>query len=57
MYFSGFSQSEEEKLKKIVISTGGIRYTELNESVTHILVGDFTASLANLLHSIQQKWV
>ncbi|XP_050524505.1 DNA topoisomerase 2-binding protein 1-B [Daktulosphaira vitifoliae] len=55
IYFSGFGTSEEEKLKRIVISAGGIRYTELNESVTHILVGDFSASLAKLLHSIQQK--
>ncbi|KAL4096856.1 hypothetical protein QTP88_021734 [Uroleucon formosanum] len=55
IYFSGFSLSEEEKLKRIVISTGGIRYMELNESITHILVGEFSASLAKLLHSIQQK--
>ncbi|XP_050425063.1 DNA topoisomerase 2-binding protein 1 isoform X2 [Adelges cooleyi] len=55
IYFSGFNSSEEEKLKRIVISTGGIRYTELSESVTHILVGDFTASLAKLLHSTHQK--
>lgn len=55
IYFSGFSLSEEEKLKRIVISTGGIRYAELNESITHILVGDFSLSLANLLHSIQEK--
>ncbi|XP_025419492.1 DNA topoisomerase 2-binding protein 1 isoform X2 [Sipha flava] len=55
IYFSGFSLSEEEKLKRIVISAGGIRYTELNESITHILVGDFTAPLAKLLHSLQEK--
>jgi len=55
IYFSGFNSSEEEKLKRIVISTGGIRYTELNESITHILVGEFSASLAKLLHSIQEK--
>jgi len=47
--------TEEEKLKRIVISTGGIRYMELNESITHILVGEFSASLAKLLHSIQEK--
>ncbi|XP_027851620.2 DNA topoisomerase 2-binding protein 1-B isoform X1 [Aphis gossypii] len=55
IYFSGFTLSEEEKLKRIVISTGGIRYTELNASITHIVVGDFSASLAKLLHSIQEK--
>ncbi|VVC42889.1 Hypothetical protein CINCED_3A021690 [Cinara cedri] len=55
VYFSGFSLSEEEKLKRIVISTGGIRYTELNESITHILVGEFSSSLVKLLHSIREK--
>lgn len=40
VYLAGFKDSEEEKLRRILNYTGAIRFTELNSSVTHVIVGN-----------------
>lgn len=40
MYLAGFKDNEEEKIRRILNYGGAIRFTELNESVTHVIVGN-----------------
>ncbi|XP_035827275.1 DNA topoisomerase 2-binding protein 1-A isoform X2 [Aplysia californica] len=44
IYFSGLRPALEEKLRKIVISGGGLRTTELSESVTHVVMGELVSA-------------
>jgi topoisomerase (DNA) II binding protein 1 len=40
VYLAGFKDNEEEKLRRILIYGGAIKFTELNDSVTHVIVGN-----------------
>ncbi|XP_048190944.1 DNA topoisomerase 2-binding protein 1 [Perognathus longimembris pacificus] len=40
IYVCGFSGRKLDKLRKLVNSGGGIRFNQLNEDVTHVILGD-----------------
>ncbi|XP_058825988.1 DNA topoisomerase 2-binding protein 1 [Topomyia yanbarensis] len=44
IYLSGFTGDEKEKLNKILNSGGAIRYDEISEHVSHVIVGDQVAA-------------
>lgn len=55
VYLSGFTVNEEEKLKRALKYSGAIRYTELNESVTHVIVGNPSANELEAMNNIANK--
>ena len=40
IYLSGFCGAKLEKLRKIINSGGGTRFNQINEIVSHVIVGD-----------------
>ena len=40
IYLSGFSGHKLEKLRKIINSGGGTRFNQINEIVSHVVVGN-----------------
>ena len=58
IYFSGFNGIKLEKLRKIINSGGGTRFNQINESISHIVVGTRVEKDVELLtHSSFQPWV
>lgn len=55
MYLAGFNAIEEEKLRRILKYGGALRFTDLNESVTHVIVGNPTSSEVEALKNIPNK--
>lgn len=45
IYLCGFSGRKLDKLRRLVNSGGGIRFNQLNEDVTHVIVGDYDDEL------------
>ncbi|XP_054847595.1 DNA topoisomerase 2-binding protein 1 isoform X2 [Eublepharis macularius] len=41
IYLSGFSGRKLDKMRRLINSGGGVRFNQLNEDVTHIIVGDY----------------
>ncbi|KAK7583879.1 hypothetical protein V9T40_004842 [Parthenolecanium corni] len=55
VYLAGFNAIEEEKLRRILKYGGALRFTDLNESVTHVIVGNPTSSEVEALKNIPNK--
>lgn len=45
IYLCGFSGRKLDKLRRLINSGGGVRFNQLNEDVTHVIVGDFDDEL------------
>ncbi|XP_065205150.1 DNA topoisomerase 2-binding protein 1 [Planococcus citri] len=64
LYLAGFNTTEEEKLRKILNHGGALRFTELNESITHIVVGNPSSvemqtikNIPNRPHVVKLNWL
>lgn len=64
IYLCGFSGRKLDKLRRLVNSGGGIRFNQLNEDVTHVIVGDYDDELkqfwdksAHRPHVVGAKWL
>ena len=44
VYLSGFTAEEKDKLNKILNVGGATRFNEVNEQVTHVIVGQVIAT-------------
>lgn len=40
IYLCGFNGRKLDKLRRLINSGGGVRFNQLNEDVTHVIVGD-----------------
>ncbi|XP_054984317.1 DNA topoisomerase 2-binding protein 1 isoform X1 [Sorex araneus] len=45
IYLCGFSGRKLDKLRRLINSGGGVRFNQLNEDVTHVIVGDYDDGL------------
>lgn len=45
IYLCGFSGRKLDKLRRLINSGGGVRFNQLNEDVTHVIVGDYDDEL------------
>nr|XP_036878822.1 DNA topoisomerase 2-binding protein 1 [Manis javanica] len=64
IYLCGFSGRKLDKLRRLINSGGGVRFNQLNEDVTHVIVGDFDDELkqfwnksAHRPHVVGAKWL
>ncbi|EHB11472.1 DNA topoisomerase 2-binding protein 1 [Heterocephalus glaber] len=64
IYLCGFSGRRLDKLRRLINSGGGVRFNQLNEDVTHIIVGDYDDELkqfwnksAHRPHVVGAKWL
>ncbi|XP_045153750.1 DNA topoisomerase 2-binding protein 1 [Echinops telfairi] len=64
IYLCGFSGRKLDKLRRLINSGGGIRFNQLNEDVTHVIVGDYDDELkqfwnksAHRPHVVGAKWL
>lgn len=53
IYLSGFCGPKLEKLRKIINSGGGTRFNQINEIVSHVIVGDKVDADAELLRNCE----
>ncbi|KAG8198438.1 hypothetical protein JTE90_022176 [Oedothorax gibbosus] len=51
IFLTGFNGTQMLKLRKIVNSTGGMRFSIYSESITHVVVGDLTKDFLQTLKS------
>ncbi|XP_028926710.1 DNA topoisomerase 2-binding protein 1 isoform X3 [Ornithorhynchus anatinus] len=45
IYLCGFSGRKLDKLRRLINCGGGVRFNQLNEDVTHVIIGDFDDEL------------
>uniref|UniRef100_A0A8C5P0F3 DNA topoisomerase 2-binding protein 1 n=1 Tax=Jaculus jaculus TaxID=51337 RepID=A0A8C5P0F3_JACJA len=45
IYLCGFSGRKLDKLRRLINTGGGVRFNQLNEDVTHVIVGDYDDDL------------
>ncbi|XP_022370850.1 DNA topoisomerase 2-binding protein 1 isoform X4 [Enhydra lutris kenyoni] len=64
IYLCGFSGRKLDKLRRLINSGGGVRFNQLNEDVTHVIVGDHDDELkqfwdksAHRPHVVGAKWL
>ncbi|XP_014733913.1 PREDICTED: DNA topoisomerase 2-binding protein 1 isoform X1 [Sturnus vulgaris] len=64
IYLSGFSGRKLEKMRKLINCGGGVRFNQINEDVTHVIVGenndelkDFLDKTAHRPHIVTAKWL
>ncbi|XP_032264564.1 DNA topoisomerase 2-binding protein 1 isoform X2 [Phoca vitulina] len=64
VYLCGFSGRKLDKLRRLINSGGGVRFNQLNEDVTHVIVGDYDDELkqfwdksAHRPHVVGAKWL
>ncbi|XP_035583144.1 DNA topoisomerase 2-binding protein 1 isoform X3 [Zalophus californianus] len=64
IYLCGFSGRKLDKLRRLINSGGGVRFNQLNEDVTHVIVGDYDDELkqfwdksAHRPHAVGAKWL
>ncbi|KAF6101462.1 DNA topoisomerase II binding protein 1 [Phyllostomus discolor] len=64
IYLCGFSGRKLDKLRRLVNNGGGVRFNQLNEDVTHVIVGDYDDELkqfwdksAHRPHVVGAKWL
>ncbi|CAH0386515.1 unnamed protein product [Bemisia tabaci] len=55
VFLSGFSPSEEDLLRKILNAGDAVRYSELSDLVTHVVVGASLPHLTNTLANLRTK--
>uniref|UniRef100_A0A7N5KIE0 DNA topoisomerase 2-binding protein 1 n=1 Tax=Ailuropoda melanoleuca TaxID=9646 RepID=A0A7N5KIE0_AILME len=64
IYLCGFSGRKLDKLRRLINSGGGVRFNQLNEDVSHVIVGDYDDELkqfwdksAHRPHVVGAKWL
>ncbi|KAM9187740.1 DNA topoisomerase 2-binding protein 1 [Dugong dugon] len=64
IYLCGFSGRKLDKLRRLINSGGGVRFNQLNEDVTHVIVGDYDDELKQFWnksvhrpHVVGTKWL
>ncbi|XP_051062024.1 DNA topoisomerase 2-binding protein 1 isoform X1 [Phodopus roborovskii] len=64
IYLCGFSGRKLDKLRRLINSGGGVRFNQLNEDVTHVIVGDYEDDLKQFWnksshrpHVVGAKWL
>ncbi|MBZ3876315.1 DNA topoisomerase 2-binding protein 1 [Sciurus carolinensis] len=64
IYLCGFSGRKLDKLRRLINSGGGVRFNQLNEDVTHVIVGDYDDELKQFWnksdhrpHVVGAKWL
>ncbi|XP_041533301.1 DNA topoisomerase 2-binding protein 1 [Microtus oregoni] len=64
IYLCGFSGRKLDKLRRLINSGGGVRFNQLNEDVTHVIVGDYDDDLRQFWsksshrpHVVGAKWL
>ncbi|XP_007421791.1 DNA topoisomerase 2-binding protein 1 isoform X1 [Python bivittatus] len=55
IYLCGFSARKLDKMKKLINSGGAVRFNQLNEDVTHVIVGDCDDELKQFLKKTEQR--
>lgn len=64
IYLCGFSGRKLDKLRRLINSGGGVRFNQLNEDVTHVIMGDyeddvrqFWSKSSHRPHVVGAKWL
>ncbi|NXR79258.1 TOPB1 protein, partial [Pycnonotus jocosus] len=64
IYLCGFSGRKLDKLRRLINCGGGVRFNQLNEDVTHVIVGENNDELKHFLdetahrpHIVTAKWL
>ncbi|NXN86326.1 TOPB1 protein, partial [Bombycilla garrulus] len=64
IYLCGFSGRKLDKMRRLINCGGGVRFNQLNEDVTHVIVGENNDELKNFLdrtthrpHIVTAKWL
>ncbi|XP_053809726.1 DNA topoisomerase 2-binding protein 1 isoform X2 [Vidua chalybeata] len=64
IYLSGFSGRKLDKMRRLINCGGGVRFNQLNEDVTHVIVGENNDELKHFLdktahrpHIVTAKWL
>lgn len=55
VFLSGFSQSDDDKLRSILNYSGALRFDDLNETITHVIIGNFSTSIVEKLNSLHNS--
>ncbi|KAJ7322572.1 hypothetical protein JRQ81_018859 [Phrynocephalus forsythii] len=55
IYLCGFSGKKLDKMRRLINSGGGVRFNQLNEDVTHVIVGDCDDELKQFLKKTAQR--
>ncbi|KAI5710976.1 hypothetical protein M8J75_013007 [Diaphorina citri] len=55
IYLTGFDSGQEEKLRRIIKLGSGVRFTEPDDSVTHVVLGAFTPTFHKLYGCLSSK--
>ena len=56
VFLSGFRGPRLEKLKKIINLGGGTRFNQINESVSHVVMGEKVDKDCKMLEAATFKW-
>ncbi|XP_010144579.1 PREDICTED: DNA topoisomerase 2-binding protein 1 [Buceros rhinoceros silvestris] len=64
IYLCGFSGRKLDKMRRLINCGGGVRFNQLNEDVTHVILGDNNDELKHFLdktahrpHVVTAKWL
>ncbi|XP_066049320.1 DNA topoisomerase 2-binding protein 1 [Chamaea fasciata] len=64
IYLCGFSGRKLDKMRRLINCGGGVRFNQLNEDVTHVIVGEnndelkhFLDEMAHRPHIVTAKWL
>uniref|UniRef100_A0A8D0LAS5 DNA topoisomerase II binding protein 1 n=1 Tax=Sphenodon punctatus TaxID=8508 RepID=A0A8D0LAS5_SPHPU len=64
IYLCGFCGRKLDKMRRLINCGGGVRFNQLNEDVTHVIVGDYDDELRQFLnktthrpHTVTAKWL
>ncbi|XP_021513071.1 DNA topoisomerase 2-binding protein 1 isoform X1 [Meriones unguiculatus] len=64
IFLCGFSGRKLDKLRRLINSGGGVRFNQLNEDVTHVIMGDFEDDVRQFWsksshrpHVVGAKWL
>ncbi|XP_042331627.1 DNA topoisomerase 2-binding protein 1 isoform X2 [Sceloporus undulatus] len=55
IYLCGFSGRKLDKIRRLINSGGGVRFNQLNEDVTHVIVGDDDNELKQFMKKTVQR--
>ncbi|XP_070586247.1 DNA topoisomerase 2-binding protein 1 isoform X3 [Erythrolamprus reginae] len=55
IYLCGFSARKLDKMKKLINTGGAVRFNQLNEDVTHVIVGDCDDELKQFLKKTERR--
>nr|XP_060637782.1 DNA topoisomerase 2-binding protein 1 [Anolis sagrei ordinatus]XP_060637783.1 DNA topoisomerase 2-binding protein 1 [Anolis sagrei ordinatus] len=55
IYLCGFSGKKLDKIRRLINCGGGVRFNQLNEDVTHVIVGDDDKELKQFLKKTVQR--